>query len=1799
MVSRTRILSLCFLLTGLISLCNAAVKEVSEDDLNKERAKKVSPLPEIHADYVFGADLVKPAWEGMTELTLRRDSLAPGQHTMEFDQRQIQVPGKAGYWRLENIQAGDYYLGLWVDTGCESPRTEYYPPKLLTTAFVNGWPVRFSTSTDPVQVKPGLWFAELQGASPVSLKNGDEIAFSAVPRWNVTQHIARLALYRKSPARGHGITGQIIGFDRQNLIVQRLRLVLDAQIAGSGQDGTEHVAKITVRNPLPYAVDALITWKLSDFYGTPVDGKTQTIHLDAHQCQSIERKFQVVGDAIAYQLDVRSKPAPGFKLPFPRPVEMLDLNDFAKMESLPGQIDPLTVWNHVRKELGDNRTGTRRKLLLDGSDWEWAFLDGRSVPAAVPEKLDFKPQTIPYDTSWVKNPPDRFGKWYRKRFQAPDWLRGQRIVIQLDDVEMEGTLFLNGRRIASHTGSGPLVADVTDSIRMGQKNELVICIRDSIALMDQANLEKYTQADISEDNIVVFGRSGDHAACLKHSVWLQTRPEVRVDRNVVLPEVENGKLHVMTRVKNDSDKAHKLTLRFALFQDGKPIDAHLPDQAVTVEKGTSAETAFDAPAGNLATWTPREPVLAKVVVTLLDDGKELDRFEQRFGYRTLKVKGLGMTLNGKPVRLLGDTSRYNLTHLEGSDGVTVSRGWGNGTENVDSFDEVGILTYDWAGLGNCTSWTKINNERWWNSIRNYAVEKIWEIGSHPAMVGMEVSNESFHYATCSSGVDGQNRIGALTASIAQAIQKKFWADYWCFADGDEDLGGRLNFCSFHYINTSSAAMNGLSQRPGETLGYLEGTSSYPPDGFFLNGAARAPTAGTHMPLRPDWVYGTCACGDTEMIWYTDDILGPKLCKFIGDRSVLSTACQFYDPRGMSWTKLAMDGCRDMDMAYFAPIGFPRGFQNLCLEYVTFAMPAQEIRYYSGKRFDRRLNIHDVEFLPGDLEFRWQLRDASGKAMREGKFNVASGTALLDRRRITFDMPEVQQDRTPFTLDMELFKDGIKRAHEQRLIEVWPGDAPVEPRDAPTGEVVVFGSFPVLKHFGVAAKPIKAFDEASLKNAKVLIVGPDIVTKEVAESAQAFNDFVRRGGRVILLHQTGASLLPAEALLENKAYFSQAFVRASDHPVLRGLTDKDFQMWNPGHLITRGAYHKPDKGAFMTLLDSGNDGTLAWTAMIEFYVGKGSILACQLPLVEDFDTEPMAAELLGRMLKYTTEPIFRGEGQRMAVLGEASEALTKRLKDIRADFEPVTAPGAQPVTLIDLGIETKPPAVDALKTYVRNGGTLIVHRVRPEHQEWLAALTDKKVSVEAQLYESWVDREILDRRDGLLTGINNLDLYWRPTVPGWTDDRVEWQVSYGVEKGKSRGQADYVVKVDGVGDYLFPGGLVEVSVGNGRVIIDQLKWEMSEKDLACGSPARYVSMLLTNLGVLRKPPAAKPSLPAGVAYTCIDLSSVANRGLRDDKAGDGLGWVDWGPEQDLRDFPTGQGNFDGVPFLVNKGDKNCIVLRCNDDWVKGLTQYPAAVTIPLNKKNIAGLWFMHTGGWMYGDKPFAWREINYADGSSATIALNNSNCADWNFGHDNFPAEEGTLTTIAWKGSCKAVPITRVYKTLWVNPHPEKEIKEVVLTTRDLPKAEWRFLAHLGLTVATLPPGGMDVTAKRDPAKSQALLQEALKLLADKKPAEASAKLEAALQADDHNDGAWKEFTSLRSQADSVEAFTALCHRWTATMPQNYEAHNVLGRFLEKKGKLPEALSEYRQSLKIEWNQPPIMQAAKDLEEKIK
>ena len=446
---------------------------------------------------------------------------------------------------------------------------------------------------------------------------------------------------------------------------------------------------------------------------------------------------------------------------------------------------------------------------------------------------------------------------------------------------------------------------------------------------------------------------------------------------------------------------------------------------------------------------------------------------------------------------------------------------------------------------------------------------------------------------------------------------------------------------------------------------------------------------------------------------------------------------------------------------------------------------------------------------------------------------------------------------------------------------------------------------------------------------------------------------------------------------------------------------------------------------------------------------------------------------------------------------------------------------------------------------------------------------------------------------LLAGLNNVDFYWRSQIVSEAPDGTE-QVSNGVQQ-KIRKQVEYVVSVEGEKDLLFPGGLLDIKVGNGRVVIDQLNWEVSEEDIVGGSPKRVISMLLTNLGVVQRPPNPKPTLPAGVAYEMIDITQQANTSTTDHKGG-GSEWCSWGPNADIRDMGTGKLNFQGIPFWVPEGKANAIVLRTN--CIDYLKTFPDSVTVPVGKDKVAGIYLLHTGGWSGGKASFGRREICYSDGTKEVLDMNETNMGDWNYGHDQFPDEEYTTTTVAWKGSCQQYPMTRVYKTLWVNPHPEKKIDKIVFTNAGLIPDQWRFVPHLALTLAMAPTGGPAVPVG-DAAKAKALIAEASKLLDAKDTSGALQKLDAALAADPANTGAWEMLTRLRSATDDVRTFTGLCQRWMTADPKNYQPYNTLAGFLEGKGQKEEALKLYKRSLEIEWNQPPVGEAVRRLEKELK
>ena len=512
-----------------------------------------------------------------------------------------------------------------------------------------------------------------------------------------------LSLYANPPTGGHGVTGQTWGL-REGMPPE-VRLVVKVQFVGSQLDGDEHEARVTIANPLPVPAQIDADVLLADYFGKPLVKETTPLTIAPHKTAVISHKFKAVGTDVAYQLDVKTYHNE-VGLPWQRPpVEMVPMNDFLRLGFLPGRPGPLDVWQHTRMELVRNQTGQRMMMCLDGDNWQIAPLTTRRMPKTVPDKLDFKPTGVPYRNR-AELPEGVYGQWFRKTLKLPQWMSGQRYILDITQIVVEGTVFVNGVQVGSkREGSAlPLVVDITDQLKPGADNEVGVLRRGAIAMVAENYVDKCKPSDgIDVD---------DHADWVNNprpfvnmeSVFLRTAPEVHVRQAMALPKVDQGKLKVLARVENTAKEARDVLLHVGVEQFGKGVQTQFEDVKVHLDPGQMKEVPAEGTVRGLTPYTLENPALAKLVITINDGStggsppggdKSLDTFAQRFGYRQCRLEGLEFKYNGQSKRLLGAFQHGLLNRLDRQEAVQGSRDYQIRGEwcPIDDYDETGMFTY--------------------------------------------------------------------------------------------------------------------------------------------------------------------------------------------------------------------------------------------------------------------------------------------------------------------------------------------------------------------------------------------------------------------------------------------------------------------------------------------------------------------------------------------------------------------------------------------------------------------------------------------------------------------------------------------------------------------------------------------------------------------------------------------------------------------------------------------------------------------------------------------------------------------------------------------------------------------------------------------------------------------------------------------------------------------------------------------------------------------------------------------------
>ena len=233
--------------------------------------------------------------------------------------------------------------------------------------------------------------------------------------------------------------------------------------------------------------------------------------------------------------------------------------------------------------------------------------------------------------------------------------------------------------------------------------------------------------------------------------------------------------------------------------------------------------------------------------------------------------------------------------------------------------------------------------------------------------------------------------------------------------------------------------------------------------------------------------------------------------------------------------------------------------------------------------------------------------------------------------------------------------------------------------------------------------------------KIWLIGPDALTA-ADSSSTLLAAYASSGGRVIVLEQEHPlryqALQPADMEFQENIGRT-AFTEDASHPLLNDLEDTDFFTWEPGEVVYRNAYVKPQRGA-RSIVQCNE--SLANSALVTIPVNEGLMTLCQLVVGEKIDTHPAAEALMLNLLEYSATYQLTY----LKTVAAAEPALAKVLDSANLEYTPVIDPlaalsqgriavvSASPANLHALATD-----VDKVRAFNNSGGWLVLHGLTPE------------------------------------------------------------------------------------------------------------------------------------------------------------------------------------------------------------------------------------------------------------------------------------------------------------------------------------------------------------------------------------------------------------------------------------------------------------------------------------------------------
>jgi beta-galactosidase len=375
----------------------------------------------------------------------------------------------------------------------------------------------------------------------------------------------------------------------------------------------------------------------------------------------------------------------------------------------------------------------------------WLFSESSS-PAAVQSNFNdrsFHRITIPHTNkmlpaSGFDEKEYMFVSVYRRHFKLPKELKGQSVFVDFGGVMTAAKVFLNGKSLGEYRGGyTPFTFELTEGINWNGDNVLAIEI-DSTERKD----------------IPPFGNLVDYLTFggIYRDVNLRVVNKTFIDKvfaKPVNPLLETRKVNVKIWLGGFTQSQYHLR---AELLDGDRVLAMGEYRA----SGPGLPEIELPNLGAIELWDIDKPKIYSVRVTLLDNGKIIDHFETRIGFREAKFTPEGFYLNGKHLKLRG-LNRHQTYPFVGQAmparvqkrdawilkkelkcNIVRTSHYPQSTHFLDACDEYGLLVFE-----EIPGWQHIGDQDWKDLAVSYVDTMIRRDWNHPSIIlwGVRV-NES-------------------------------------------------------------------------------------------------------------------------------------------------------------------------------------------------------------------------------------------------------------------------------------------------------------------------------------------------------------------------------------------------------------------------------------------------------------------------------------------------------------------------------------------------------------------------------------------------------------------------------------------------------------------------------------------------------------------------------------------------------------------------------------------------------------------------------------------------------------------------------------------------------------------------------------------------------------------------------------------------------------------------------------------------------------------------------------------------